>query len=205
MNRLDKILKKADYLGMVVILVYFYQGQDQNIADEIGIINAVNNATNWVLGKEYRNVMIEINNECSVSSYDHAILKPNRVNEPIIRVKDKQKKGYRLLVSTSYSGNAVPSSNVVEVSYFLLMHGNGVNNPDRITQMVEETRNVKGYKTFPILFKEDDHYDFEKPMNNLLSAIKTHASWGFFDHRRNSEPYTEGFQSVPVDWSINSD
>ena len=52
--------------------------------------------------------MIEINNECDHNTYDHAILKPNRVSELIERVKKKALKGRRLLVSTSFTGRKVP-------------------------------------------------------------------------------------------------
>lgn len=111
MNRLDRILKQADELNMVVILGLFYFGQDQNVKDETAVINAVDNVTNWILEKGYRNVMIEVNNECDINAYDHAILKPNRVHELIERVKSKQPKGYRLLVSTSFAGKKVPTAN----------------------------------------------------------------------------------------------
>lgn len=203
MRRLNKILKRADDLGMVIILGYFYQGQDQNLQDEKAVINAVDNATDWLLEKGYRNVLVEINNECNVP-YDHDILRPARVHELINRVKSKQRNGNRLLVSTSYSGGSIPLQNVVEVSDFLLLHGNGVSDPDRIVKMVEETRKVKGYRVMPVLFNEDDHYDFEKPKNNFAAAVKEHVSWGFFDYRRKDESFNEGYQSVPVDWQIRS-
>ena len=31
------------------------------------------------------------------------------------------------------------------------------------------------------------------------------AGWGFFDYRRIRERFEDGFQSLPVDWSIRSD
>ena len=62
MNRLDRILKKADELNMGVILGFFYFGQDQRLKDEAAIKNAVTNMMNWLFDKEYRNVLIEINN-----------------------------------------------------------------------------------------------------------------------------------------------
>ena len=203
MLRLEGILNRADELGMVIILGYFYQGQDQHLKDEAAIINGVNKATDWIKEKGYRNVMVEINNECNVP-YDHEILRPKRVDKLIRIVKDNRKNGYRFLVSTSYSGNFVPLQNVVELADFLLIHGNGVTDPDRITQLVQETKKVSGYKTKPIVFNEDDHYDFEKPVNNFVNAVEAHASWGLFDYRRANESFTEGFQSVPVDWGIHS-
>jgi hypothetical protein len=30
-------------------------------------------------------------------------------------------------------------------------------------------------------FNEDDHFDFDKPVNNMLAAIGWYASWGYFD------------------------
>ena len=68
----------------------------------------------------------------------------------------------RLLVGTSYGGGTVPRSNVVRSSDFLLMHGNGVKDPKRIAEMVRQTRAIPGYQPKPILFNEDDHYDFDK-------------------------------------------
>lgn len=204
-NRLDKILAKADALGMVVMLGYFYFGQDQHLEDENAVVNAVDNASDWLFKKGYRNVLIEINNECNIKAYDHAILKPDRVHELILRVKQKNSNGYRLLVSTSYGGNTIPGSHVVSVSDFILLHGNGVEDPDRITEMVVQTRKLEGYKNQPIVFNEDDHYQFDKPENNFVNAVKAYASWGYFDFRREHEAFGEGYQSVPVDWGINSE
>src|SRR5262249_17048675 len=73
MGRLDRILRKADELGMVVILGYFYFGQDERLRDEAAVLRAVDNATEWLFDRGYRNVLVEINNECNVS-YDHSIL-----------------------------------------------------------------------------------------------------------------------------------
>ncbi len=59
-KRLDKILQRADDLGMVVILGLFYFGQDHNLRDDAAIINATDNALNWLFDKGYRNVVIEV-------------------------------------------------------------------------------------------------------------------------------------------------
>ena len=205
MNRLDKILKKADDLHMVVILGIFYFGQDQNLKSETAVINAVDNLTNWLFEKGYRNVLIEINNECDHNAYDHAILKPNRVHELIEKVKNKQQKGYRLLVSTSFTGKKVPMANVVKAADFLLIHGNGAKSPQQIQLLIDSTKQVEGYRNMPIVNNEDDHFDFDKDTNNFTVSIRNYVSWGYFDFRFPKETdYTEGYQSVPVDWGINS-
>jgi hypothetical protein len=204
MGRLEKILDRADELGMVPILGLFYFGQDERLKDENAVINAVNNIMEWLFEKGYRNVLIEVNNECNVH-YHHDILKPERVDELIKLVKNKERKGYRFYAGTSYGGGFVPLSNVVKASDFLLMHGNGVSDPARINEMIVEARKVEGYTPKPILFNEDDHFDFDKPSNNFISALSGYASWGYFDFRMKDESFENGYQSVPVDWGINSE
>jgi hypothetical protein len=201
MGRLEEILDAADELGMVVILGVYYFGQDQRLQDEAAVLRGVDHAVAWVLDKGYRNVMIEINNECNVG-YDHAILRPDRVHELIERVKGISRAGHRLLVSTSYGGGTIPRENVVRAADYVLLHGNGVNDPKRIAAMVRQTREGPGYRAMPILFNEDDHFDFDRPRNNFVAAVGEYASWGYFDFRKHGEPFEAGYQSVPVDWRI---
>jgi hypothetical protein len=203
MARLEQVLNRADELGMAVILGLFYFGQDERLADEAAVVRGVDNAVDWLLDRGYRNVLIEVNNECNVR-YDHAILRPDRVHELIERVKSRQRGGRRLLAGTSYGGGTIPKENVVRVSDFLLLHGNGVHQPDRIRTMVDDTRALPAYRGQPILFNEDDHFDFDKPDNNLLAAVSRHASWGYFDFRMKGEGFDDGYQSVPVNWGISS-
>jgi hypothetical protein len=204
MQRLQLVLDRADEIGMVVILGYFYFGQDERLADEAAVIAAADATTHWILDKGYTHVLVEINNECNVR-YDHAILQPGRVHELIKRVQERsQQRGQRLLVGTSYGGGTVPQENVVRASDYLLIHGNGVAEPARIAEMVRQTRAVPGYRPKPIVFNEDDHYEFEKPENNFTAAVGEYASWGYFDYRQPGEGFDDGYQSVPANWGITS-
>jgi hypothetical protein len=204
--RLANVLDKADELGMVVILGIYYFGQAQRVKDEPAVVAGVDATVDWLVEKGYTNVLIEINNECDVKAYGHDILKPDRVHELIERAKKRSAdKKHRLLVGTSYSGNTVPKPNVVKASDFLLLHGNGVNKPERIGEMVRETRKVDGYRPMPILFNEDDHFDFDKASNNFTAAVGEFASWGYFDYRMKGEGFDEGYQSVPVNWKTSSE
>lgn len=203
LKRLERIINRADELGMAVILGYFYFGQDERLRDDAAVIRATDNATKWIFDHGYRNVLVEINNECNVS-YDHAILKPERVHELIERVKRTTRDGRRLLVSTSYGGGTIPKENVVLAADFLLIHGNGISDAKKISEMVRKTRAVPGYRPMPILFNEDDHFNFDQPQNNFIAAIGERASWGYFDFRMKGEGFDEGYQSVPVNWGISS-
>lgn len=204
LDRLTRILDRAEELKMVVILGYFYFGQDQYIKDESAVLRAVDGMTDWLLDKGYQNVLVEINNECDVRSYDHDILKPARVHELINRVKSKTREGRRLLVSTSFGGRSIPNDHIVAASDYVLIHGNGVNEPAFIKEMVDRTKMRKSYRGQPIVFNEDDHYDYDQESNNFKTAIESYASWGYFDFRRKNEKDIKiGYQSVPVDWGVH--
>lgn len=67
MTRFAKVIDKADELGMVVILGFYYFGQDQRVKDEPAVIASVDAATDWIITKQYKNVLVEVNNECDVN------------------------------------------------------------------------------------------------------------------------------------------
>ena len=210
MSRLERILDRADALGMVAIVGFFYQGQERRMNDEQSIVRAADAAMDWLIAKRYTHVLIEVANEADNAGFTHDIIKPaGRAVELIDRLKNRSagkvaSPAVRLLVSTSLNGGVVPSDSLVKAVDFVLLHGNGVRDPARITQMVEETRKLPSYRGQPIVFNEDDHFDFGKPDNNLLAALRARASWGYFDYRMAGEGFDDGYQSVPVSWTISS-
>lgn len=197
--RLERVLETADTLGLVVILGLFYFGQAHRLKDEAAVIRAVEETVGWILDRGYTNVLIEIANECDIPTYTHPILMPPREHELVERTQRITRNGQRLLASTSYRGRSLPSEAVVRCADFLLLHGNGEGNPHRIRHLVRIARRVPGYTPKPILFNEDDHFDFERSDCNFLAAVGEYASWGYFD------PYADGFQSPPVNWGLHTE
>jgi hypothetical protein len=212
MARLQRVLDKADELGMVAIVGYFYFGQDQRLKDEAAVRRAVLNATNWILDHGYRNVLVEVNNECNIA-YDHDILKPAGVPELIRLVQEQTRNGRRLMVSTSFGGTTsggqrdhpdTPiSSAVVKQSDFVLIHGNGPNDPALIKRCIAGTRSLAGYRAMPVLVNEDPNFHFTEPENHLLASVDEYVSWGYYEQGQSN--YQDGFQSPPVNWAINTD
>jgi len=201
--RLERVLDATDRVGIVVILGLFYFGQDERIREESGVLRAVDATVDRLLAAGSTNVLVEICNESDVPRYEHEILTPPRVHELIVRVRERSDGA--LLAGTSSGGGTVPPESVVDASDFLLIHGNGVGEPDRIRAMVDECRARAAYRGQPIVFNEDDHFDFGKDDNNMRAAIDRHASWGYFDYRMKGEGTDAGFQSPPVNWGISSD
>ena len=158
----------------------------------------------------YANVMIEIGNEVDHGIYCHDIIGEPRVDE-LIRLVQERSAGKvdapagRLLASASLTGGKVPGAGLVDAADFVLLHGNGVGEPDGIRDMVEATRAVTTYRGRPILFNEDDHFDFDQADNNCLAAVSCYTGWGYFDYRMEGEDHHAGYQSVPVDWSTSSE
>jgi hypothetical protein len=212
MARLERILDRADELGMAPIVGYFYFGQDKRFTGERAIIQATKNATQWLLDRRYRNLLIEIANESNVGYHTNPILRPDRIAELIQLVKsysagkleDWRSENKRLMVSASMGGGHIPEDSVLAASDFILLHGNGQHQPQKIRDMIDATMKRPAYAGQPIVFNEDDHFAFDAPENNMMAATEKYASWGYFDYRMGEEGFDEGYQSVPVNWGISS-
>ena len=203
--RMKRVLDAADAQGMAVILGYFYFGQTPRFSGDEAVIRATDEATRWLLSGGWRNVLVEINNE-SNPGYKPPILRPDRVSELIERArKAKAADGHSLLVGTSFGGRVVPTVNVIAVSDFALIHGNGARQSEQIRDLIRKTRAVPTFKPMPILINEDDHEKFNEPENNFSVAVSEHVSWGWFDYRRKGEGMNEGYQSPPVNWGLSSE
>ena len=108
------------------------------------------------------------------------------------------------------SGRRAPTEAIVEASDFILLHGNGLDAPDRIASRVAETRALATCRGQPALFNEDDHFDFDRRRNNFTAALAARAGRGYFDPgagaggRTAWGNYRDGFQNPPVDWRIGT-
>ncbi|WP_167138108.1 glycoside hydrolase family 5 protein [Diaminobutyricimonas sp. TR449] len=204
MARLKRVLDAADRNGMVVILGLFYFGQDQRLADEAAVIRAVENVIRWLDENDVTNVIIEVANECNIPRYNHDILMPARLPELIARVRELTDRP----VSASYGAlpdDYLPSEDLVAAMDFVLLHANGLDDPGIIAEMVRDVR-MKANQTGgakPIVFNEDNHFDFFKPTNNFLAATENYASWGFFDPG-DANDYNDGYQCPPVQWGLTT-
>ena len=208
LQRLDEVIGACDRTGMIVILGLFYWKQSQILSDEAAVRNAVSNVVDWLVGRRARNVLLEIGNEVDLA-YAHPIIEPARCHE-LIRLAQERSAGRlntpqgRLLVSTSLVHAPRFGDNLMEVCDFLLLHGNRAHHPDTIRLQVLRNRTASAYRGQPIIYNEDDHFDFDKADNNMIAAIGEGASWGYFDYRQTRERFEDGFQSLPVDWAISS-
>ena len=156
-------------------------------------------------------MLLEIGNEVDLENvWAHPIIAAERCHE-LIELAQKRGNG-KLLVSTSLIGIDAPPAAIVAAADFLLPHGNRVHGPDGhfqpsphgIRLQLARWRASPAYRGQPIVYNEDDHFEFDKPDNHFVAAVEGGASWGFFDYRMSRERFEDGFQSLPVDWTISS-
>lgn len=209
LDRLDQVITACDRLSMVVMLGLFYWKQTRVFTDETAVKNAVGNMVDWLVGRGARNVLLEIGNEVDLP-FAFDIIHADGCHELIALAQERsagklETPAGRLLVSTSLAFAPPFGPKLMKTADFLLPHGNGRHHPDGIRLQVLRNRMSEHYRGQPIIYNEDDHFDFDKPDNNFVAAIESGASWGFFDYRMNRERYPDGYQSLPVDWSISSD
>jgi hypothetical protein len=207
--RLLKVLDAADAAGMAVVLGYFYLSATPGLADEAAVIRATDEMTDLIVSGGYTNVMIEVANECDLPRWPHPIILPSRSHELVTRVQQRSAGKVatplgRLLVSTSFATPAPLPQRLLEVADYVLYHGNALATPQAVHARAREIRATQGYKGQPLLINEDDHFDFDKPDNNMLAAVQEYSGWGYFDYRQIRDRFEDGYQSLPVDWGITS-
>lgn len=207
--RLVRVLDALDANGMAAVLGMFYISATPALADEAAVLRAADEVTDVVCDGGYTNVLIEVGNEIDIPRWPFDIIKPARSHELVARIQSRSKgrvktRAGRLLVSTSFAmGGDLPQQLLQTVDY-VLFHGNGLRTPADVHARAKAIRAMAGYHGQPLLINEDDHYDFDQPENNMMAAIEEYCGWGFFDYRQIREPFEYGFQSLPVDWTIDS-
>ena len=199
--RLLLILRKADRLGMVVIVQFFYSFQYMKLS-EAAQTAAVAQIAGFLLSTGLLNFVIDAFNE-RCDAEDAA-----RITE-IHRLAAAHDPPRKLLVASSCPGGQhTPAPEVVAVSDFVLIHGNG-EQPAGISQLVGKVRAMESWRArpMPIVFNEDDHGNLLTPSpmgSNLEAAIAANTSWGFLcccDGKVQGD-YSTGYQCPPVDWRI---
>jgi hypothetical protein len=202
LDRAAQVIEAAGAHGQAVILTYFYQGQDQVLAGDEAVRAAVRNATDWLIAKGYRNVIIEIANEHDAPTYTQPLISRNTaaggIAELIALARSRfAGRGYRLPVSASVRDLDFPGP-LRASSDLALVHGN-LTPPEEdaaaVAKLVADPT-VHG----PVVMNEDFNGFTATPENlaaDELTASGVFAaggSWGSMWQR-----YTQDF---PFRWAL---
>lgn len=183
-ERMDRLIRGADELGMVVIVSYFYGDQTRGLRDGRAVRNAVTTASRFLKDGGYTNVIIEIANEYDIPPFQqHPLL---YYPEGVAALCDlaRQESG-GLPVGCSGRGGSI-NREIAEASDVILIHGNGCTR-QRLYNMIQEVRSWGLNR--PIVCNEDS-----QAIGQMEVTFKTHTSWGYYNNMTKQEP--------PTDWSV---
>ncbi len=196
MTRLDQVLKAADAAGIVINVQLFYFGQINRVTNPTGITTGINNVVDFLVNGGYTNAILEIANEDDNGAYSGTVISSGNVQTAIAQAQTRS--AGKLKVSVSFNGGSIPPDAVISQADFILLHGNG-QGPSGISGMVSTVKSRSSYtaKPKPIVFNEDS-----TSISNMDAAVNAGAGWGYYDQGSNN--YVDGFQSPPVNWTINT-
>ncbi len=198
--RLRRVIDKADQLGMVVIVGFFYQGSNERIELSPGdryVREAIKQGCTFLKDLPYRNILIEINNETNPRTYKHPILQPEGSLDAVLLAQETVQ--HQIPVSMSWAGGIMPSGSRGDAALravdYVMFHANG-ETPEAVHETIHAMKRWTGYDR-PLLINEDGVSTF-----NLQAAIQEHVGWGYYDNGLSN--YRDGFQDPPVNWKIDS-
>ena len=199
-ERLRQVIERADQLGMVVIVGFFYQGSAHWVdmaSDDRYARVAIIQASQFLKGLSNRNILIEIANEVDPSTYEHPILQPDGIIDAVRLAQETVQ--HQIPVSFSLYGSPPdPRSReylAMKSIDYILIHTNG-RTPEGVDRYIQRIRASAGNDR-PLLINEDGASVF-----NLIAATDENVGWGYYDQGLNN--YRDGFQSPPVNWRINT-
>lgn len=221
-GRMQRVIERADALGMVVIVSFFYWIQTNKMHGEAAVWRAVENGMAFLRGLKRQNVMVELANETNYH-FTFPIFAPDRTHEMVAHFKNRYPEFpiTTSLVGTNVeTGNGLPSPALVEASDYILMHGNG-SRPQGLIRAFEVVRAMPSFRANPkpVMINEDS-----TGIPNLEASWQNYVSWGYYDQGYNGEArqhdiwvedaafhlrecrveHLSGFQTPPVNWTINT-
>ena len=183
-DRLDRLVRAADSIGMVIIVSLFYQAQIFRLHDGEAIRNAVKTACDYFKRKQYTNVIIEVANEYNIAGFlQHPIISSAQGMAYLIELARESSGG--MPVGSSLAGGNL-SEEVARASDVILIHANNLTRQEYYN-MIKKVRQW-GYNR-PIVCNEDS------PCIGMIDvAYHTHTSWGYYNNLTKQEP--------PADWGV---
>jgi hypothetical protein len=179
-DRMDRIIKAADELGMIVIVSAFYFGQTDRLIDGDAIVNALKTFCKFIREGNYTNIIIEVAQEYNNPPYQNHPL----INEPegichLMNIVREETSGIPL--GASGTGGHV-NEQVCKNSDVILIHGNECT-PQQLYNLIRKTKSYADGK--PVLLNEDSQCT-----GNMAISIDNNVSWSYYNNMTKQEPPT---------------
>lgn len=229
-QRIARVLERADELGMVAIVGIFYWIFLRRMEGEAGpdqyriMRRAAHSALEFLESTGRENILVEIANEIEVVvKFTGMDLFSYEGQAEMVAELKRAHPG--LPISTSHMAssvdpeNGIPADSLIEAVDYVLIHGNGTR-AEELSSKIQSLKAMPVYQANrkPVLINEDS-----PAVPNMEAAWTNYVSWGYYDQgwagqgpdpyewyaplpRWVDRPFDEltGFQTPPVNWSINS-
>ncbi len=180
-KRVERAIEACDRAGAAVILCCFDHGQDQVLKDAAAVKKAVAGTVEWLRGRGYRNILLEIAGEFMHKNYDHAAIRdPNGMKELVLLAK---KTWPQLLVSASGMGGGRLDHRVGTDADFLLLHFENVPVEEILERVASADKVSK-----PIVCNHDQKTG-EEGAKALEATVNALASWGYSNVKNQHHPF----------------
>ncbi|KPK65130.1 MAG: hypothetical protein AMK73_03850 [Planctomycetes bacterium SM23_32] len=217
-DRLLRVIRAADEVGMVVIVNYFYVKHAPRLEGDDVLLDVTRRVTEWLLRTGYCNILVDVANEAA-DWWPLELMQPAGVHRLIEAAREVTVDGGRLLVSSSSGGgmDEYAKGAWLAAEDFTMPHGNG-RTPEQLKEKIRRLCAEPEYRERPrpVCINEDSIF-----VENLEAAVEEGASWGFYCQGYGSEyqdrmnwkvhgreetcDRLSGYQTLPVNWGINTD
>lgn len=183
LERLARVIRAADERGMIVNLMYFYQGQDEVFESDRAIVDAANNVTRWLVENNFRNVVIDIANEWDLKgeTWDQAAFIPENITG-LVEVVREQFNGadFLLPIGASTGGRMAYPASLARLCDVVLVHGNGRTPGEKMAHLREfEDYNRTVWMTEDDNGRETTHETLEQELASADALFNRAAGWGY--------------------------
>ncbi len=171
-RRMDRIIRAANELGMVVIVSFLYWAQALRLRDGRAIAKAVKTAASFLRENSYTNVIIEVANEYNIDLFaSHPMIHASEGMACLMEMAREFSGGMPVGAS---GGGGMVDTEVVDASDIVLVHGNGLTRGEYV-DFIEKVKKMAGDK--PVVCNEDSPC-----FTRLDIALASGTSWGYYNN-----------------------
>ena len=184
-ERMDRIIRAADELGMIVVVSLLYWAQSRAFGDGRAAAEAVRTGAAFIKTGGYTNVILEVANEYNIQpfAYQPLVFTPQGMTQ-LIKIARKESGG-GVPVGCS-GGGGMADREVIDESDIAIVHGNGLSRGEYY-DFIKKVKSWAGAK--PVFCNEDSPC-----CTRVDVALETRTSWGYYNN------YTK--QIPPADFGI---
>ena len=184
LQRMDRLIRAADALNMVVIVSLFYAAQTRFLTDDNAVIRAVKTACNWLRDQQFTNIIVEVANEHDIRGFKiHPILYMESGVVELMEIARRESGG--MAIGCSGTGGYF-SQTIAQASDVIFIHGNGQSR-QRFYDLIQKAKAIRPSR--PVVCNEDS-----AAISKMDVSVQTGTSWGYYNNMTKQEP--------PVNWGI---